>query len=641
MKRLGICAVYDRQGIIDESVIYLLKEMNTVLSYMVIVCNGEIGKDGVRKLQVYADEVHFRPNIGYDVAAYKAALENYVGWDTVGQYDELVLFNTTFFGPFCPIQSIFDEMNKRKKDFWGLTRHGEMRLGDYHVLPHVQSYFLVISENLLHSDVFKEFWNSRKEGLEDIVAAIDNFEISFTRTFEQEGYSWDSYVDTRDLEGEDIENNFNPLVYLPYTLLKEYGLPILKKRLWPWTYTEKELGNQIAAAVSYIDRYTEYDANIIWRCMLRNADVNELRKALHLHFIVSSQKLEGNMLDSGNPRSAIIVCMEDGARKPEVPENCDAYYVEKNRAGNIGWSALEKALDLSKRYQYICFLHIRHVWGNKTPQQQAINEAAQRNLLSNKTYVKNIEKIFDDNIFLGILCPPMPYYGDFLKEKSNQWYYEYEEIESLIREIGIFCNISQESESPLTDFSFWCRAEVLSIFKRLEGFWTKYFIKNSLADEIVPRIIPYIAQHLGYYTAIIESCDFAGMHLEAINHLLEVHYLRNARDEKVKRILEFCRQHDDLYIYGAGKIGKRAEDFLNSHAIAFQGFVVSDDQWEYNRCKVLSHPIYPLKKIKQKEKKGILLALNARNAAEALEELTKAEITDYMNVDGINGAVWI
>ena len=55
----------------------------------------------------------------------------------------------------------------------------------------------------------------------------------------------------------------------------------------------------------------------------------------------------------------------------------------------------------------------------------------------------------------------------------------------------------------------------------------------------------------------------------------------------------------------------------------------------------MAHPIYPLKIIKKKEKKGILLALNARNAAEALEELNKAEITDYMNVDGINGAVWI
>lgn len=162
-KRLAICAIYDKYGIIDESILYLLREMRAISTHLLAVCNGVIEEKSVKILRSYVDKVYLRDNSGFDVEAYKYVLENCLGWDIVHEYDELILFNTTFFGPFCSMQTIFDAMDFKALDFWGLTEHGAMRVGECQIYTHVQSYFLVITSRLLHSEDFSIFWESRKK----------------------------------------------------------------------------------------------------------------------------------------------------------------------------------------------------------------------------------------------------------------------------------------------------------------------------------------------------------------------------------------------------------------------------------------------------------------------------------------------
>lgn len=657
--RLGIFIMYDKYGTVDDSVIYLLREARTVIIHLVVVCNGYIDKRGIEMLKKYADELYIRENIGYDAAAYIAAFSQFIGWNRLKDYNEVVMFNSTFFGPFSPFIEIFREMDKRSVDFWGLSRHGATTI----VQPHLQSYFLVVRRRLLHSKTFRDFWETRNGELADISEVIKNFEVSFTQIFEKAGYTWKAYADTQEWESTDrVEKNFNPCVFLCKTVIEEFGLPILKKRLWPWTNAEKTLGYELRDALAYIDQYTNYDVNLIWRYMIRYMDINELRKALNLHFVLPQDVPMRRHIRKTTQKPAVLILVPDEKiagmfcnGQLEIPDNCDRYFLtvsgkvgfvlEGNSIGEIrilqkeykgaASSFLQMLEELCGKYSYMCFCTLQPICGNCTPEQLSYNYNIYENLLKSEQYVKNILFTFRSNKYLGVLCPPIPYHAENLCVVSNEWYYEYEEIERVIKALKLRCAYSVESETPTVGFSFWFRTKALkSILMSMD--WLKdYAARNVLADIVLPRVIPYVAQHQGYYTAVVENMDFAGMHLEGNQHLLEMNYVHERRDEDLKQLLSFCRSYSELYIYGAGKFGGQALQLLKAHNIQPKGFVVSDDHYEENKRCSLEYPIYSLQQVEAQA--GVLVALNFENAADAMRELEKRGMKNVHRWDGRRG----
>ena len=93
MKRLCIFLTYDKDKIIDRYVGYMLKELKSCVQYLVVVCNMTEIVRGAEILEKYADKILYRENIGFDAGGFKEALCDYIGWDTVLKYDELILAN--------------------------------------------------------------------------------------------------------------------------------------------------------------------------------------------------------------------------------------------------------------------------------------------------------------------------------------------------------------------------------------------------------------------------------------------------------------------------------------------------------------------------------------------------------------------
>ena len=133
MKRLCIYLTFDQQNIVDEYIGYMLKELKTCVETLVVVCNALEIRQGRDILEKYADAVFLRENKGFDIGGFKDALCNLIRWEEVLKYDELVLVNDSFFGPFRPMKSIFDEMELKQADFWGLIKQGRrMEAGFYY-----------------------------------------------------------------------------------------------------------------------------------------------------------------------------------------------------------------------------------------------------------------------------------------------------------------------------------------------------------------------------------------------------------------------------------------------------------------------------------------------------------------------------
>ena len=100
--RCGIFLYYDREGKVDEYVIYLLNSIRPFLKNLLVVCNGEITEEAHALFDSVADEVMIRENEGFDVGGYRAGIFH-IGLDKLSEYEETILFNYTFFGPSLSI----------------------------------------------------------------------------------------------------------------------------------------------------------------------------------------------------------------------------------------------------------------------------------------------------------------------------------------------------------------------------------------------------------------------------------------------------------------------------------------------------------------------------------------------------------
>ena len=120
--RFCICVFEEKDNIVRDYVIYYLKGLQEVANKIVVVVNGEITVESRAKLQALNVEIFQRENKGFDFGAWKDAIVQ-IGYDELLKYDELILTDTTCYGPIYSLTDMFEEMSSRYCDFWGITKH--------------------------------------------------------------------------------------------------------------------------------------------------------------------------------------------------------------------------------------------------------------------------------------------------------------------------------------------------------------------------------------------------------------------------------------------------------------------------------------------------------------------------------------
>lgn len=250
MKRLGIFCFYDKEGIVDSYVEYLLDELMTVLDRLIIVANGQVNEDGRHIFSRYTNELIIRENKGFDGGAYADVIVNTLG-DNVRDWDELVLCNDTFFGPFVPMKSIFEKMEEKRFDFWGLN------VLERKMMSYIESYFLVFGAGPLQSGELTQYFRANINPLtDDIVEIFGKFEHGIFLYLTEKKYSYGAYCNT-----ELCFNYENPDI-----CTERYGLPVLKRRAFSETCSNSKAAIN---AVRYVRSHTNYDVGYILRYVQR------------------------------------------------------------------------------------------------------------------------------------------------------------------------------------------------------------------------------------------------------------------------------------------------------------------------------------------------------------------------------------
>lgn len=226
--RLGIFVIYNKNGCIERYVIYLLEALKKCCSKVIAVCNGAVLENEKKKLGHCTDLVFIRDNIGYDCGAIKDVLVHLYGWGQVLLYDELVVMNDTCYGPVYPFGQVFEKMGPVDCDFWGLTEQwpmpADVETWGMETLPyHIQSYFVVFRKKLLHGPCFQSFWEGvgLKAGYYE---TVKNYELRMTNFFLANGFQCAAYVQ------KENKPDYCYVRYEPYQLLKDYGMPLIKRK---------------------------------------------------------------------------------------------------------------------------------------------------------------------------------------------------------------------------------------------------------------------------------------------------------------------------------------------------------------------------------------------------------------------------
>jgi lipopolysaccharide biosynthesis protein len=558
--RLGIFFFYDEDGIVDDYVTTLLAGFTPFFSELTIVVNGKLTDEGQAKLLKYTDENRLivRENTGFDVWAYKTALNSY-GWQKLSEFDEICLFNHTIMGPVYPFSEMFEAMNSRDLDFWGITKYNRVEKdpfghSPYGYLPeHIQSHFHAYRRSLVSSKAFQDYWDHIPEikGYNDSVGLHESL---FTKRFADKGFKWDVYVDTADLD----DLTYGPIMFFTPKLIAEKRCPIFKRRSFFHHYDDQLIqatGNNVLDLYEYLRDQTSYDTDLIWQNALRTMNLADLVKNLHLDYFLPQNT--GAPLPS-NKRIALVMHLyyknsieRSLSYVSSMPEGCDVIlttdseekvtiarnYCEKhlrnynidvrmveNRGRDIAALLVGIGKDLLK-YDYVCCIHDKKLT-TVSPQNMGYGFYSKSfdNTLVTKEYVENVIHLFENNPRLGIAMPTPPNESYYFPSYTYTWgigpYGTITGTKKLLKEI-IGSNIPplercKEAIAPLSGAE-WFRPKALQpLFEHkwsYDDFPKEPLKLKDLKNQCIERTYAYIAQSQGYFPAYILSDRFARMEI--------------------------------------------------------------------------------------------------------------------------------
>lgn len=522
MKRLAIYFFFDKDGKGREYNFYYVKELKKISNYVLIVVNGSLNEYSKHRFNELANDVLIRENTGFDVWAYKEALEH-LGWENIYKFDEIILSNFTCYGPIYPFSEMFSKMEQRTCDFWGAAKHPEQK---NYLLPdnvgwiheHIMSYFIVVRKNMMCHASFKEYWDNLPE-IKTKTESTAFHETVFTRHFEKLGFISDSFVDLN--KYRDRCNNGS--IFYADEFLIEDRCPLVKRRAFFFPHYDNILdysdGHQAWELMSFIQKKTDYDVNMIWDDILETQEISDVIRNMQMYYTVDeicyksehrsliilhiNQKYQINIINKyiKNKEEYDIVYVINNNLKQCFFEKCKSVVKDENifiTDESIG------VLDYLKQnylkfssFDYICIIDPYTLPAEKEISPENYYRHIIVNMILSKKFICAVEKLFDENPRLGVCLPHSAVHANYNSSLTVKNSTRREYISTVFRR---FFGDTPECTKILSyDNAFWCRKCII------DDIISAYEKNNSITNEIMTCIIPYVAQHKKYYTVFIQS----------------------------------------------------------------------------------------------------------------------------------------
>lgn len=553
--RSCLFSFYDERGVVDEYVIHLLRELGKFVDSIFFFSNGPLSKKSELALQGAVAEVVLRPNFGFDVLAYKEGLER-IDFGRDGSYDEVLMVNHTCYGPIFPFEELFAEMERRPCDFWGVTAHMEMTpnplTGTGRLPYHLNTNFVAVRKEMLRSASFRQYWENI-EGKTSYEEAILSHEAVFTEHFTKLGYACDTYLDCRK-----YGTHYPAMLDIDETLIDRN--PLLKRRAF---FHDPRFLEHYAAdlprALRVIEENSGYDRSLIWRNVVRSAELRNLNTNAALTSILPDVRLkqEESLPDYGRIAVCVhvyytdmleeileltdtipctydfIATTENEAKKALIEQTVTGRknigkvivrVVEQNRGRDMSSLFITcRDLFLDDRYDLVCRLHTK-----KSPQVAAgranmFKRHMFENLLNSRGYTTNVLDMFNEKPWIGVAVPPLVHIG--YPTMGHAWFTNRAKAEELASKLDL--HVPFDRDTPVGAFGtmFWFRPQALRKLFATPWKWTDFNAEPHHVDgglaHVLERLICYVAQDAGFATQQIINSHLAGWNFAMLEYKLQ------------------------------------------------------------------------------------------------------------------------
>lgn len=535
MRRVAFYLFYDNDGVVDDYIIYKLRMLRAHVESVFFVSNSKIAPESLVRVNEVADVVFCRENIGYDVWAYKEAIETF-GWDKLRKYDEALFLNYTFFAPIFPFSEMFDSMDKPCIDFWGVSAHNKVSPNPFTGignLPfHIQSHFIAVRNKMLCSESFYKYW-SEMPMINSYEDSILKHEGRFTQYFSDLGFQSAVYL-------EPEEYNTDHPIFSEIDLTVERRSPILKRR--PFFHDPVFLESEaidVRRAFDLVRKESDYDESMLWQNLVRTtplrtlysnleqlsvlSDVSELStiKAInekkiavvaHVYYVDMLDEMF-SYIENVPPGFSLIITTDSDEKKTHIED----YFVDKQFLNinvlvcqsNFGrdTSALLitcREVILKGGFDFICRLHSK-----KSP-QDGFSRASMfkrhlfENLLGSPAYVRNVLDMFEKEPWVGVAMPPAVHIG--YPTLGHGWFLNRDRALTVAKQLGL--NVPLDTETPIATYGsmYWFRPEALKKLVEHNWQWSDFdeaHYGDGDLPHVIERLITYCAQDAGFISRCI------------------------------------------------------------------------------------------------------------------------------------------
>ena len=320
--------------------------------------------------------------------------------------------------------------------------------------------------------------------------------------------------------------------------------------------------------------------------------------------------------------------------------------IQKENRGRDISALLVTSKDIWFQYDYLCFVH------DKRPKEYAYLPDFKRwidniweNMIKSEAYIVNVLQTLIENDEIGVLAPPEPI-GEYMNAwYGNAWYEEYDKTVELSEKLKLNADIDIQYPPIALSTAFWCKTQALIKIFDISWNYTDFppepLPEYGTISHAVERIFPYVAQDAGYKTGIVMTSSYATNMLAYIQTEIKIVFdflwdeMRIRHIADVKKFIKckkafkiFCDENEQIYIYGAGKIGEKCLHILDSIKVVPEAIVVSD--LETNVKMVGKIPVISLEMLDKQKDCAIIVTVGKRFTNEVKQKLISGGFNNFI-----------
>lgn len=322
---------------------------------------------------------------------------------------------------------------------------------------------------------------------------------------------------------------------------------------------------------------------------------------------------------------------------------------KENRGRDIS-ALLVAAKDVIFQYEYICFIHDKK---EKIPNQKTYVDLWRRNLwdnmLQSEIYIYNVLEMFESDSRIGMVVPLPPHKGDAGRWLYASWGPNYQNTCKLAHDLNITTDIAKESPPFTYSTVFWGRTKILEKLYLKDWKYTDFpdepMRNDGEINHAIERILQYLAEDAGCQVKIALSSAFAGYFISLLhdemsglwnkmgeNFGIRTYQGLNNYHSRVKQVEEFSRQCSDIYLYGAGKVGRECLWICQSLDIQPKGIIVTKIEDALDK-EIEGVPLISVCDVNLEPNIGIIVSVDNRWQTEIAAELEKRNIYQYLLIE--------